>query len=174
MNYFHYFRKENLNASFHPLVFWKQKKGWKKKMLIFYSPKNIWKSLERKISVKSEIWAFVSLFTALLKKMVVFSQFSFWPKACSYNDRISWIVCKSVIDALQNKRLSSTKNKCKIFGPLLHKEKSRILSFEATYFNILFKPYKHNKKRYGDKGSPCLNPLDGLISSLGSPFTKIE
>jgi hypothetical protein len=35
-------------------------------------------------------------------------------------------------------------------------------------------PSEHNKNRYGDIGSPCLMPQDGLKPSEKTPLTRIE
>ena len=37
-----------------------------------------------------------------------------------------------------------------------------------------FKTSVYSKKRKGERGLPCLMPLEGLIIHLGSPLIKME
>ena len=46
--------------------------------------------------------------------------------------------------------------------------------FSTTLLIISDKLSAQSKNRYGDKGSPCLIPLDCWIKPFGSPFIKIE
>lgn len=53
---------------------------------------------------------------------------------------------------------------------------------EASDFIVFYYLLKHpveafrrkKKKRYKERGSPCLIPRDGLMSPFGSPLTNIE
>ena len=117
---------------------------------------------------------FLSSGVALLKNTVVFSLFSFWPKACSYNTKILLITSKSLLIAQQKRRVSFAKNKWEIFGPFLQREKPLIASDLVAYCSWQFKALEQIKNRYGKRGSPCLIPLDGQISPFGTPFIRIE
>ena len=42
------------------------------------------------------------------------------------------------------------------------------------FFNKEDNPSTHNRNKYGDIGSPCQSPLDGLKKLEYSPFTRTE
>jgi len=48
------------------------------------------------------------------------------------------------------------------------------LGFREAILRELVKASIHNKNIYGDNGSPCLIPLDGLIKPDGSPLISRE
>ena len=70
--------------------------------------------------------------------------------------------------------MSSAKNKWEIIRPPLQRENPWIFPSFTTFWISPFNPSEHKRNKYGDKGSPCLKPLDGKIWPLGSPFTNIE
>lgn len=80
----------------------------------------------------------------------------------------------SVMLALQKIRLSSVNNKWEIHGALQHTETPLILPLFSDCFNMAERPSPHNKKRYGNMGSPCRIPHVGWIKPLGSPFKSTE
>ena len=59
-------------------------------------------------------------------------------------------------------------------GLFLQREKPLTLSSSTTFYSILLRPSEERKKRYKERGSPCLIPRDGLMSPFGSPLTNIE
>jgi hypothetical protein len=110
----------------------------------------------------------------LLKKMEIFSLLSLCPDAFSYfsNSRINlrhftWF-------ALQNKRLSSAKNKCMSREPFFNVETPMILPTHSAWWRREHKASVHMRKRYGDKGFPCLISRVGTIFSTGCSFTTTE
>ena len=47
--------------------------------------------------------------------------------------------------------------------------------YDATAFRIKDEsPFAHKMNKYGDSGSPCLIPLEGVTNPLGSPLTITE
>lgn len=76
--------------------------------------------------------------------------------------------------ASQKIRLSSINNKWEIHGALQHTETPLMLPLFSACFNMAKRPSLHNKKRYGNMGSPCRIPHVGWIKPLGSPFKSIE
>ena len=80
----------------------------------------------------------------------------------------------SSIDASQNSRLSSTNSRWDMHTPFgLDKTPCSSL-FSTALLIIPDRPLAQSKNRYGDKGSPCLIPLDGCIKPFSSPLIKIE
>lgn len=73
------------------------------------------------------------------------------------------------IVAFSNKIWSSAKHKCVIANPLLPCLTPVISPSNFAIFNNLEKPSAHTIKRYGLKGSHCLNPLGEAENS--APFT---
>jgi len=71
--------------------------------------------------------------------------------------------------ALQNNRLSSVKNKHGIVG-LLGQTFTPIpdLDVLAALLIARLRTFIQRMNKYGDKGSPCLRPLDGLKKPLGA------
>ena len=88
--------------------------------------------------------------------------------------RIVFRVTTLLKESLQKNKVSSAN--CKIlnstsFLPILRPD-SR-LAFTACLTSPV-NPSATTKKRKGASGSPCLNPLLGLNSSVGLPFTSTE
>ena len=48
------------------------------------------------------------------------------------------------------------------------------VTIASCLFNKPYRPSVHRRKRKGERGSPCLRPLEGCIKPFGSPFTNIE
>jgi hypothetical protein len=104
-----------------------------------------------------------SSFVFLLKNIEVFSRFNFCPEAFSYTSRISCTLPYSMKFALQNNKLSSTKKRGLIFVPPFAIGKPEILPSRAALCISVLSPFAHKIKRYGESGSPCLIPQDGLM-----------
>ena len=100
---------------------------------------------------RSRISTFLPSGVDLLKNIVVFSLFNFYPEACLYKLKMHWITSKSLIVERQKRRVSSAKNKWVIFGPFLQREKPLIASDLAVCCNGQFEFSEKIKNRYGVK-----------------------
>lgn len=67
----------------------------------------------------------------------------------------------SVMLALQNIRLSLASSKWEFRGALRHIETPLMRPRLSSHFSMAERPSPHNRKRYGDMGSPCRMPLVG-------------
>ena len=112
--------------------------------------------------------------TDLLKNRAILSLLIFQPETSSYTDNRSITLLHSVELALQNRRLSSAKNKWVSLGPCLHKLNPVISPLLAALFIRPRRPSVHKRNRNGERQSPCLRPLEGWIKPFGSPFTSME
>ena len=112
--------------------------------------------------------------TDLLKNKDVLSLFIFWPETSSYKDSKSITLLHFVELAIQNRRISSAKNKWVSLGPCLHNLKPLMSPLLVAFLIRPYRPSVHRRKRKGERGSPCLRALEGCIKPFGSPFTNIE
>ena len=100
---------------------------------------------------------------ALLKKKAIFFLLIFCPKADSYIASKFRIFSHSEEFALQNNKLSSTKNKWVNLGPCLQIEKPLRSPSTAAFVISPCNPLVHKRNRKRDNESPCLIPLVGWI-----------
>ena len=75
---------------------------------------------------------------------------------------------------MQNRRLSSAKNKWVSLGPCLHNLNPVISPLLAAFFIRPCRPSVHKRNKNGERGSHCLRPLEGWIKPFGSPFISME
>ncbi len=109
-----------------------------------------------------------------LKNKEVFPALIFWPEAFSYSPSKCITFWHSPELSLQNKTLSSTKNKWVSFGPPRLITTPDICLQCTTLFKSVVKPSTHNRKKYGERGSPWRIPQDGMIYPTDSWLIKIE
>ena len=70
--------------------------------------------------------------------------------------------------------LSLAKSRWGILGAPLQTEILLMCPIASSFFNIADKPSAHMRKRYGEIGSPCQRPLDGMILPLGFLLINTE
>ena len=116
--------------------------------------------------ILSLIWSGVFL----LKNSVVFVRFNYWPEACSKTPKILCMALHSSSVALQKIILSSAKKRCNRQGAPIQTVIPSISPISIDFFIRVESPLAHNKNKYGDNGSPCHIPLDGMILPLGFPL----
>jgi hypothetical protein len=84
------------------------------------------------------------------------------------------MVLQLFTEASAKSNRSSAKKRWEKEGPLLE----ALIGFQFLFWQaskILRLRYSiHKINKYGDKGSPCLIPLDGLNSSIRPPLKRIE
>lgn len=78
------------------------------------------------------------------------------------------ITCSSV--AYANSIKSSAKNKCDMWTPPLDALRGFHTASSTLSCIHWLSRSRHNRKMYGDNGSPCRSPMVGLIVSVNSPF----
>ena len=122
--------------------------------------------------------AWISILTVCLvlrlKKMDVFFLLMAWPEAASYFPRRSSRCWLSSTVAWQKMKLSSANNRWDIHTPLVQ-NRMPCNCFLSTAFLIREeRPSAHKRNRYGERGSPCFIPLDGVMYPFGSPLMSTE
>ena len=104
----------------------------------------------------------------------VFYLFIACPNAASYLSRISKRCRHSSIVAWQKMKLSSANNRWEMHTLFVH-DRMPCNYCLSVAFLIRKKRYStHNRKRYGERGSPCLIPRDGEVYPCGTPLMSTE
>ena len=75
--------------------------------------------------------------------------------------------------SLKKRRESSAKKKCVNVGQFQPILIPLMLLFCSLLMRAQERTLAHKMKRYGDRGSPCLRPLDGTIVLEGLALIKI-
>ena len=97
-----------------------------------------------------------------------------WPDAFSYDSNISSKFRHSAVVASQNSRLSFANSRCESLTPPLQ-DTTPFKSWLSIALRMKEeRPSAQNRNRYGDKGSPCLMPRDGVMKPLVSPLIRVE
>ena len=115
-----------------------------------------------------------SCFVFLLKNSVVFCRFMAWLDVASYCSSNCRSLCPSSIVAWQNKRLSSAKRRWETQTPCWLDLIPFSTPASPAFLNSADSPFAHSKKRYEERGSPCLIPMVGVTKPLGWPLIKME
>ena len=108
-------------------------------------------------------WAPNKVFTSSLR-------FNYWPEEVSYTCNSLWISVASSFVARPKARLSSAKKMCETLGPLIEEATPLNFFLWTAWCNSAKSPSAQIRKRYGDNGSPYLNPRDGCILLYGCPL----
>ena len=108
------------------------------------------------------------------KNTLDLDKLTFWPDWMQKSSRILVIVRQQLLEASVHKRRSSAKNRCEKEGPLLETLMAfqLLLSHASRILRLKYSIQIMNRK--GERGSPCLMPLEGLKLSNWPPFTRIE
>lgn len=106
--------------------------------------------------------------------MVDFNSLIICPKPFSYKLRIFFNLVHLARDALQNKRLSSTKKRWLSLFPSHAITTPCISTLCSTILIIEIKLSTQNKNKYGEKGSPWHKPLSDEKVMPVFPLTRIE
>src|SRR5438270_10873147 len=87
--------------------------------------------------------------------------------------RINLSFRRDFLSALQNTRISSANNRCEIFGCIF-----RLIGLSCfkiiAVSNLMLRHSITKTNKYGERGSPCLMPLDELKDVEGMPLIDTE
>ena len=112
-----------------------------------------------------EIASFKSWWVFGLKNTEDLSVLIFWSEASSYLWKIYLSSWHSSVFALQNRMLSSAKKRWVMLGQFWEIEMPVRRWFLAASWIMAKSPSAQRRKWPGEKGSPCLRPLEGIMFS---------
>ena len=96
------------------------------------------------------------------------------PEASKKVWRISWRELASLTVGLPIKRVSSTNWLCEIGGEMSCRGNPARQVFSIAAWMDRLSPSAMIMNRKGDRGSPCLIPLEGEKGLEGTPYARIE
>lgn len=116
----------------------------------------------------------VSGLVFLLKNKEVFCLLICWLDASSYYPNTCNNLRHSPTAAWQNKMLSSAKRRWEMLTPCWLDWIPFSTLCSSAFLNRIDKFSTHKRKMYGDRGSPCLIPLEGVMKPFGSPLISTD
>ena len=96
------------------------------------------------------------------------------PEAPSYKPRMLRRFWQSLGVPSQKSKLSSAKRKCETYTPPRHEAMACSWPDTVACHNNEDNPSTQRRKRYRERGSPCLIPRVWMICPLGSPLFSTE
>ena len=162
------------NFSFQPLILLTIRSIRKLKQSVLSTPTFAGKP--KYLSVRASVIIFsivhncslISTFVLGLKKILDFSTLTSCPDAAQYKSSADFSVSALCWLAFIKINESSVKRRFVTGGASLQTLTPDMFPFSSACESKAFNPSVHNKKRYGDSGSPYLNPLVGLNLSPSS------